>query len=113
MDASSWYRASTTALMCASAGSLIAWVVWLNLRVGHVSKWTDWEQPFREMVTQHEISWKMAFVAWCMPVGVATQLFVIGLISWMQKKQADVMVGDEAQRQATIISQVKQLGLAL
>mmetsp|Transcript_144281 Transcript_144281/g.268898 ORF Transcript_144281/g.268898 Transcript_144281/m.268898 type:complete len:755 (-) Transcript_144281:86-2350(-) len=123
-----WIAASI-GLFLASVGCAVLWVMWLLVRLPYIESWTDWTVPFREMVADDRISWKIAFVAWVTPAGVAFELLVMALLCQMRSASynspenqieaatSPMTGGDEDESfsaaEFDLILKVRQLGLLM
>lgn len=126
----SWYSKTGWALLCTALVILIAWVVWIISKVSEGQQWTSWEDSFRAMVRNSQITWKMAFVAWLMPLAVAVELLIMCILCRMRKRQVEIFnkpggvdletvnlrrsSGDGMSLdQIYLVNQVKHLGLGM
>lgn len=124
----SWYSMAGWALFVPAISIMVAWLVWISINAISGGRWTGWEDSFKELVQSHSITWKMAFVAWVMPLAVATELLIMSMLCRMRGRQveilekridlenlnlrrssSDVMTLD----QLFLVNQVKHLGLLM
>jgi len=94
---------------------MVAWLTWIVVGFPGRGYWTDWNDAFRNLVNEKEITWKMAFVSWSVPLALAVQLGLAAILCWMRRKHNllhDISNGAD-ESNTWIISTVKQLSVWL
>jgi len=119
MERSRWFGGAYQALAGAAIGCCLIWILWMGVRSNSVEKWTDWPGSFRAMVKVRTISWKMAFVAWALPAGLAAELAVMSVLCWIRKHQVE-QISKSSPEEGTcqfdhvyVVNQVKSLALVV
>eukprot|EP00450_Noctiluca_scintillans_P012118 CAMPEP_0194504516 /NCGR_PEP_ID=MMETSP0253-20130528/28988_1 /TAXON_ID=2966 /ORGANISM="Noctiluca scintillans" /LENGTH=743 /DNA_ID=CAMNT_0039346915 /DNA_START=121 /DNA_END=2352 /DNA_ORIENTATION=- len=105
----SWFRILCMVFGLVALVSFLCWTVWLVDKVVEHQEWTAWQPAIRELVRERTITWKAAFVTWCMPFGVALELGLMALMCWM-RSWGEVDTEEEGNSNETLImSSVNQL----
>lgn len=119
-DTVEWYRAASMACFISELLCVAVWVTWMVFDLNGES-WTDWTPTYRQMVLRSDITWKMAFVAWILPLAMSFELGLAAALLWMRRRHAELVlsaasdlpgVGERlTPGQAYLVSAVRQLAL--
>lgn len=91
----------------------VIWVIWILIRLGGVEKWTDWTPAFRERVLDDRVTWKVAFVEWAMPLGIAAELGIIAMFMWLNSAGTPEHSGEVDEAQAHMVAHMRTLVIVL
>jgi len=110
-----WFHVSSMCFSCAALICVALWFTFIAVGFPGRNSWTDWSDAFRSLVEQKQLTWKMAFVAWCAPLAMAGQLGLAALLCWM-RRQHNILHDNlddsgHAPNSTWIISSVKQLSV--
>lgn len=105
VDAKPWFRSVWISAALAASLCLLAWAAWIAIGFEGRQGWTGWTPPFRKMVSEHEITWKAAYVCWTFPLFTAMELCVVGLLCWIRER--------ECQSPEGVVAALKQLSVWL
>lgn len=89
VDAAAWFRAAAMAATLAAVTCLAVWLWWVSLGFPGRQRWTDWPADFRSLVKSKVITWKLAFVAWVLPLGCAGEMGLAALLCWVRWRHLD------------------------
>lgn len=78
-------ESSRTLFLCLAASLMVAWGAWIMQR--SPTTWTDWPEEIRAAVKKGDLTWKVAFLAWLLPLSLSCQCLGFAVLTHFRLAQ--------------------------